>query len=181
MAEITKLPNSAIITLDISLVTNPDYLYSVSCLDQNGQVISNVIINIIESIPPPPPILKKIITIFLPTISSVNNRNVSVKVNRSNLIYPVVIAGAVNSDGDTIDAINGESAIPCVNGSGYQVAQVIGGNEWQSLAEVTAYSKVVDGGTLTELPRRDTIEFAGANVSVVDDAITERTIVTINP
>ena len=173
----TKLPNSANINLDINVLTNDDNAYSVSCLNAQGQ-ITDVTINILETATPP--VSDSPITIILPTIKSLNLRNAKVIVNYNNSPLKVQILGALDlTTGATIDGINGEKGVPCVNPSGYQVCQVIGVHEWQSLAEITAYSRISDGAS--DLTPRTKLEFAGANVSVVDDAVNQKTIVTINP
>ena len=173
----TKLPNSAIITLVPSISTSADGSYSLSCLNENGQVC-DVILNIVEATEPTP--YPENVSIFLPLISSLNFRNVKITINYSNLPIKVQVIGGVNEIGEQVNGINGQKSLPCVNTSGYQVFSVIGVSEWQSLAEITAYNRIIDGGSAIELPRRDTLEFQGANVSISDDALAQRTIVTIN-
>jgi hypothetical protein len=173
----TKLPNSANISLDVNVLTNPDNAYSVSCLNQQGQV-TDVTINILK--PLVPPINPDPITIILPTISSLNLRNSKVVVNFSNSPLKVQVLGAYDIiEEESIDFINGNPRIPCVNGSGYQLIQVVGVHEWQSFAEITTYSKITDGSA--DFIGRDTIRFEGSAVAVADDPITKQTVVTINP
>jgi len=171
----TKLPNSANINLDINVLQNLGNAYSVSCLNQQGQV-TDVMINILE--PALPPINPDVITIILPTISSLNLRNNKVTVNFTNAPLKVQILGAIVS-GVSIDGVNGGQGIPCVNRSGYQTVQVVGVHEWQSFAEITTYSKITDGSA--DFIGRDTIRFEGSAVAVADDPITKQTVVTINP
>lgn len=167
-----QLPNSARITL---IPTNE--FYALSGLNEILQPC-DVVLNIIKSDDPEEKYPDGV-TIILPLIASLNFRTINVTINFSDA--PVKVRILAFPDESNKNSINGSDNLPCVNNSGYQVFSVIGTEEWQSLAEITAYNKVIDGETGIKLPARDTLEFKGANVVVSDDAMAQKTIVTINP
>ena len=167
-----KLPNSA----NLTIVPTEEF-YLLSGLNEIGQPC-DVILNIVDAVPPIPVVDG--VSIVLPLISSVNFRNIKVTINYNNSPCKARVLGYIDPvTEDILNQINGAEGLPCVNPSGYQVFSVIGSQEWSSLAELNTYSKIKDGGN--EYPRRDTLEFVGAGVSISDDALAQKTIVTINP
>lgn len=131
MIEPKKLPNSGIITLDPNVNISSNDSYQITGLDENGQVLLNIELKIVdESVFRP-----RTLSISLPLITSLNSRRVSVLINNQTLNKINVFGHKDWVTDSQIDFVNGADSIPFISASGFQSFNLVGTTMWQSLAE----------------------------------------------